>query len=93
MDHSSSESEYNTARIGGMALPHFRMLNNEFLNNDPDVVPEQAPMIILDSKSGIYMTKNDKDTKHTRHIDRIIHLVRNGENYNLHKTVWCQGGL
>ena len=32
-----------------MALENFRMLNNEFLNKDPYVVPEQAPLIILDT--------------------------------------------
>ena len=32
-------------------------------------------------------------TKHTRHISRRIHLVRNGEKSNMHKIVWCDGGL
>ena len=41
-----------------MALSHFRMLNNEFLNKDKDVVPEQATVIILDSKSAILMANN-----------------------------------
>ena len=36
-------------------------------------------MIVLDSKSAICMAKNGKDTKHTRNIARIMHLVRNGE--------------
>ena len=76
-----------------MALAQFRMLNNELLNNDPDVVPEQAFLIILDSKSAIYMAKNGTDTKHTRHIYTRIHLVKNGEDCNLHRTVWCEGGL
>ena len=39
------------------------------------------------------MVKNGKDTKHTRKIDRRMKLVRNGEECNLHKTVWCEGGL
>ena len=37
---SSSESEYNKACTAGMALSHFRMLIYEFLNNDPDIVPD-----------------------------------------------------
>ena len=57
-----------------MALSHFRMLINEFLNKDPDIVPEEAPLIVLDSKSAMCMSKNDKDTKHTRHIARIINF-------------------
>ena len=39
------------------------------------------------------MDKNDKDTKHTRHIAMIIHFVRNGEKCKMHKIDWCEGGL
>ena len=76
---SSAESEYIAACTEGMALAYFRMLINELLNKDPDIVPEEAPLIVLDSKSAMYMAKNGMDTKHTRHIARRIHLVRNGE--------------
>ena len=72
------ESEYNAACTTGMALSHFRMLLHEFLNKDPDIVPEEAPMIVLYSKYGICMDKNGKDTKQTRHISRRMNLVRNG---------------
>ena len=76
-----------------MALAHFSILNNEFLNKDPYAVPEQAPIIILDIKSSFYMPNNGKNTKHTRHISRRIYFVRNGEELNLHKTVWYDIGL
>ena len=76
---SSAESDYNTASTVGMYLAHFRMLKIVLLNKDPYVVPEQAPLIILDRKSAIPMDKNDKDTKHTRHISRRINFVRNGK--------------
>ena len=62
-----------------MALAHFRMLIREFLNEDPDMVPKEDPLIIVDSKSAMCMAKNGKDTKHTRHIARRMHFVRNGE--------------
>ena len=39
------------------------------------------------------MANNVKDTKHTRHIARIIHLVSNGGKYNMHKIYWCEVGL
>ena len=39
------------------------------------------------------MAKNGKDTKHTRQIARIMHLVRNGEKCKMHKIDWCEGGL
>ena len=62
-----------------MALANFRMLIHELLNKDTDIVTEEDPLIVLDSKSSMCMAKNGKDTKHTRHIARRIHLVRNGE--------------
>ena len=61
-----------------MVLSHFRMLINGFLNKDPDIVPEEAPMIVLDSKSSMCMDNNGKYTKHTRHIASRMHFVRNG---------------
>ena len=61
-----------------MVLSHFRMLINGFFNKDPDIVPEEAPMIVLDSKSSMCMDNNGKYTKHTRHIASIMHFVRNG---------------
>ena len=75
---SSAESEYNAACTAGMALAHFRMLVHEFLNEDPDMVPKEANLIVLDSKSAMCMAKNGKDTKHTRHIASRMHFVRNG---------------
>ena len=51
---------------------------NEFLNKDRDMVPKEDILIVLDSKSAMCMAKNGKDTKYTSHIERIIHLVRNG---------------
>ena len=63
-----------------MALAHFSMLVHELLNEDPDMVPKKDPLIVLDRISAMCMAKNGKDTKHTRHIARIMHLVRIGEN-------------
>ena len=76
---SSAEIEYNASCTAGMALAHFRMLINELLNKDQEIVTEEAPLIVLDSKSAMCMANNGKDTKQTRHIARIIHFVSNGE--------------
>ena len=76
-----------------MALAHFRMLIHEFLNKDPVTVPEEDPLTVLDSMYDICMDKNGKDTKQTRHIARMMHLVKNGENCKMHKIDWCEGGL
>ena len=65
----------------------------EQLNKDPDIVPEEASLIILDSKSAVCMAKNGNDTKHTRYISSITHLVRNGENFKRQNIDWCEGGL
>ena len=80
VSQSSAESEYNAACTAGIALAHFRMLIHELLNKDPDIVPEESPLIVLDSKSAMCMANNGKDNKHTRHIARRMYLVRNGEN-------------
>ena len=63
------------------------------LNKDPYIVPGEAPLIILDSKSAVCMAKNGKDTKKTRHIVRMINFVRNGEKCKIQKIDWCGGGL
>ena len=66
---------------------------NELINKDPDIVPEEAPLIVLDSKSSMCMANNGEYTKHTRHIARRMNFVRNGEKFNMHKIDWCEGGL
>ena len=90
---SSAESEYNAACIAVMALAHFRMLVHELLNENPDMFPKEAPLIVLDSKSAMCMSKIGQYIKHTRHIARIINFVRNGEKLKMHKIDWCEGGL
>ena len=79
VSQSSAESEYDAACTAGMDLAHFRMLIHELLNEDPDMVPKESSLIVLDSKSAMCMANNGKDTKHTRHIARRMHFVRNGE--------------
>ena len=62
-----------------MSLAYFNMLIHELLNKDPDIVSEESPLIILDSKSDVCMDKNVKDTKYKRHVARRVHFSRNGE--------------
>ena len=69
------------------------MLIHEQLNKDTDIVPEEDPLVVLDSKSAMCMANIGKDTKHTRHISSIINFVRIGEKCNMHKIYWYQGGL
>ena len=44
-----------------MALAHFRMWIHELLNKDPEIVPEEAPLIVLDIKYDMCMAKNGKE--------------------------------
>ena len=76
-----------------MALAHYRILIHELLKKDPYIVPEESPLIILDSKSAVFMAENGKDIKHTSRISRIVHLLRNCEKFKMHKIDWCEGGL
>ena len=52
----------------------FIMLVHELFNEDPDMVPKEAPLLVLDSKYAMCIAKNGKYTKHTRHITRIMHF-------------------
>ena len=63
------------------------------MNKDPDIVPEEVTLIVLDSNSAMCMAKNGRDTKNTRHIARRINFVRNGEKCKMHMIGWCSGGL
>ena len=36
------------------------------------------------------MANNGKYSKYTSHISRVIHFVRIGEEWNIHKTVLCE---
>ena len=74
----------------GISLAPFRMLIHELLKKYLDIVPEEDPLIVLDSNSDMCMAKNGKDTKHTRHISRRMNFVRNGENLKMHKNEWCE---
>ena len=63
------------------------------MNKDLERVPEEAPLIVCNSKYDMCMAKNGTDIKHTSHIARIIHSVRNGEKFKMNKIDCCKGGL
>ena len=69
------------------------MLIHKLLNKDPYIVPQKAPLIILDSKSAVCTGKNGKDTNSTSHVYRRVHFKKNGEDFKTHKIDWCEGGL
>ena len=63
---SSSENDYNAACTAVMPFANLRRLINELLNKDPGMVTQEAPLIVLYSKSAVCMADNVKDTKHTK---------------------------
>ena len=69
------------------------MLIHELLNKDPDIVPEEAPLIVLYSNSDVFMDNNFKYIYNTTHIFRRVHFVMNGENWKIHKIDYCEVGL
>ena len=76
-----------------MDLAHFGMLIHGLLNKDPYIVPEEAPLVILDINASVCTDNNGKDTKHTRQIARRVHFLINGDKYKIHKIDWCEVGL
>ena len=69
------------------------MLIHELLNKDPDIVPDESPLIILNIKYAVCMANNVKDTNRTRNISRRVHFVRNYEKRKTRKIEWFEGGL
>ena len=76
-----------------MSLAHFRMLIHQLLDKDSDIFPEGDLLIILDSKSSVFLDNNGKYTKNRRRIDRRVNFVSNVERYNMHNIEWCEGYL
>ena len=63
------------------------------MNKDSDEIPEKAPLIILYSRSAMFMDITVKDTKCTRQISKIMHFVKNGKDWNLYNAVRCEVGM
>ena len=57
-----------------MDLTHFRMLILKLFNKDTHIVPEEVPLIVLDSNYTMCMDNNGKDTKQKRNIARIMYF-------------------
>ena len=72
---SSAEAEYNKGCVAFMAASHLRMLLYELEGIDESsIVPT---IMYFDSRSAMAMGSSYRDTKHTRHIMRRYHFVRN----------------
>jgi hypothetical protein len=88
---TSAEAEYNEGCIAFMAGSHLRMLIAELEGSDEQTM---APTYIyFDSKSAVAMGASYKDTKHTRHILRRYHYVREGVNSKRFIMYWIDNSL
>jgi hypothetical protein len=85
---SSAEAEYNEGCVAFMAGSHLCMLLCEFEGIKDE--EKAATTIYFDSKSAIAMGANYKDTKHTRHIMRRYHYVRQNIAANRFTSSWIK---
>jgi hypothetical protein len=69
-----------------MAASHLRMLLCELNGTKDEGTPPTS--IYFDSKSAIAMGANYRDTKHTRHIMRQFHYVRDNIAANRFTSKW-----
>jgi hypothetical protein len=83
---SSAEAEYNEGCIAFMAASHMKMLLCEL--EMVEETQQQPTPIYFDSKSAIAMGNSYKDTKHTRHIMRRYHYVRECIASNRFEMKW-----
>ena len=81
---SSAEAEYNEACLACRATAHMKMLLEEL-----EMMEIHHPIpILLDSKAAHDMGHSFKSTKHTRHILRRYHYVREGQLTGEHELIW-----
>jgi hypothetical protein len=85
---SSAEAEYNEGCLAMMASSHLRMLLAELEGRTEESL--ESTNIYFDSSSAIAMGTSFRDTKHTRHILRRFHYVREGINSNRFRMLWIQ---
>jgi hypothetical protein len=71
---SSAEAEIYAKTVAAMSTNYLRQVFCELEFGDPDR-PFTVP-ILTDSQSGIFITQNNRDTKHTRHIERRWFFIR-----------------
>ena len=81
---SSAEAEYNEACLATMALAHIKMLLGDLVGEE---IKEATP-VLLDNRSAVDMGKSFKETKHSKHIQRRYHYVREGQINGHHILIW-----
>jgi len=72
--HSSAEAETNASCVATMASMHIRQIVMQIHTGDPDA-PYTVPLL-TDSSAAEAITRNDRDTRRTRHIARRMLYTR-----------------
>jgi hypothetical protein len=95
---SSCEAEVMACCTGCMAAAHIHMLlydmkhlGTKAYDNTQSSLPNPPTVVCVDNEAACKMSLNDKLTKHTRHISRRYHFVRQGTKDNVHQITWCPG--
>jgi len=95
---SSCEAEVMSACSGSMAASHVHMLlydmkylGTKQYNEKQLALPNPPTVIMVDNESACKMSLSDKLTKHTRHISRRYHYMREGYKLGVHRLHWCPG--
>ena len=93
---SSCEAEVMSAASGCMAAAHLHMLlydikylGTKSYNDTQLALPNPPTVLLVDNQAACKMSINDKLTRHTRHISRRFHFVREGQKLKLHNITWC----
>jgi hypothetical protein len=95
---SSCEAEVMASCSGCMAAAHIHMLlydmkylGTKTYDSKKLTLPNPPTVVMVDNKSAVQMSLNGKLTKHTRHISRRYHYVKEGAKLKLHAITWCPG--
>ena len=70
--------------LATMALAHIKMLLGDLVGEE---IKEATP-VLLDNRSAVDMGKFFKETKHSKHIQRRYHYVREGHINGHHILIW-----
>ena len=88
---SSCEAEVMASCSGCMAAAHIHMLlydmkylGTKTYDSKKLTLPNPPTVVMVDNKSAVQMSLNGKLTKHTRHISRRYHYVKEGAKLKLH---------
>ena len=73
---SSVEAEWNAGATAGMAMSHLRMLYNELIGTETDMIWNPPILMLCDSASAVTLANSERDVKSLRHCKRRLFCMR-----------------